>query len=87
MNASYIELWNKIHYPVTILNDRYHGCYSGGQWIAFPLECEEIPEDAQGEDNDCQWFWDEYSDPVGKGATPDEAYRDLTEKMMNFKLH
>lgn len=83
MESHEIKLWNKIHYPVTILNDRYHGCYSGAEWLAFPLDREDVPEDVCGEDEEEMWFWDNFEEIVGKGNTPDSAYKDLLEKMAN----
>lgn len=32
-------------YPLTIIKDRYSGVYSGGKWLAFNLDPEEIPMD------------------------------------------
>lgn len=75
------ELWMKIRYPVTIISDRYNGCYSDAAWLAFPLEREEVPEDVCGEDMEEMTFWDYYTGLVGKGATPDAAYKDLVEKV------
>ncbi|WP_394829344.1 hypothetical protein [Pendulispora albinea] len=73
------EFWLKHHWPTVITCDRYGGVYSGAAWIAFPLEC--IPEAAEGDDNDCAEFWQNYDEPVGKGATPDEALSSLIEAM------
>ena len=75
------ELWMQIRYPVTIISDRYHGCYSGAEWLAFPLERDEVPEEVCGEDMEEMTFWDDYTGLVGKGATPDAAYADLVEKV------
>ena len=83
MDSREIKLWNKIHYPVTILNDRYYGCYSGAEWLAFPLDREDVPEDVCGEDEEEMWFWDNFKGIVGKGNTPDSSYKDLLEKMAN----
>ena len=73
--------WVRVPYPVTIVVDRYYGCYSGANWLAFPLYTEEIPDEVGGGDIEEMCFWDNYGGPVGKGVTPDEAYEDLVKKM------
>lgn len=75
------KIWMKICYPTTIINDRYHGCYSGAEWLAFPLERDEVPEEVGGEDMEEMCFWDDYKGIVGKGATPEQALVDLTKKV------
>lgn len=71
-------------YPVTIIDDRYAGCYSGGKYLAFNLEAWDVPKGVSwGGDVDCAGFWaDEASNYViGKGNTPDRAYQDLVERV------
>ena len=70
-------------YPVTIIQDRYSGTYSGGVWTAFNLHKEQIP-DAIDDDVSCRNFWtlaENFHLAIGKGNTPDEALHDLEEKM------
>lgn len=69
-------------YPVTIVKDRYHGTYSGGVWVAWNLP--KAPEESQGNDIECRWFWKRYKGnptdyprPVGRGMSPQAAYQDL----------
>ena len=71
----------KSHYPVTIVSDRYHGTYSDAEWLAFPLDRDEVPEEVGDGDMEEMYFWDHYDEPVGKGATPDAAFNDLIQKM------
>ena len=73
--------WLKWRYPLTIVYDRYAGAYSDGNYLAFPLEFNEVPEEVNGEDGECGYFWNNYDEPVGKGATVQEAIDDLVEKM------
>ena len=73
--------WLKFRYPLTIVNDRYTGAYSGGIYLAFPLDFNKIPEEVNGEDGECGYFWSNYKEPVGKGATVQEAIDDLVEQM------
>jgi hypothetical protein len=68
-------------YPCTVINDRYHGQYSGGAWVAFPLDAEDVPAGADAEDFYCEAFWATYQGAHGVGATPDEAVRALIAKM------
>jgi hypothetical protein len=76
------DFWNKYHCPLTIVADRYTGAYSGGKFVAYPVEFDEIPPDVDGDDVDCATFWgEEHPWPVGRGETPEEAFQDLKEKM------
>ena len=78
-NNSKLKSWMRTHHPTTIVNDRYDGIYSGGRWLAFPLEHYEVPRDVDGVDRACARFWDEYEGPVGKGDSPESALSDLVE--------
>lgn len=64
----------------TIVEDRYHGGYSGGKFIAWPLPLEAIPPDSQGGDIDVGVFWSE-DHLAGKGDTPDLALADLERQL------
>lgn len=72
------------HIPgVTVVMDRHGGAYSGGEWIAWPLRDEgtdRLEDWCDCGDGESQWFWTLAPDgwyPVGRGATPDAAVRDL----------
>ena len=73
---------NDIH-PLTIINDRYVGCYSGGKFLAFKLEPWDVPKGVDGSDIECATFWDEEAMgyAIGKGDTVNEAINDLTSKL------
>lgn len=71
-------------YPIIIVRDRYHGAYSGGEWIAWNEY--KAPEGSQGDDAECMTFWDDYNGnikdyplSVGRGDNPQEAYLDLLQ--------
>ncbi len=66
-----------ILYPITIVMDRYSGTYSGGDWLAFNLNADQIPEDVFGSDVPCAGLWDHNKIPVGIGPTPEEALEKL----------
>ena len=68
-------------YPLTITADRYCGTYSGGCYIAWNLDAECIPEDANGGDLECWDFWDNNTIVCGKGYTVSEALADLYLKL------
>lgn len=68
-------------YPTTVTRARYGGTYSGASWHAWPLEPQQVPLDATGSDVACATFWDDYSEPVGLGNTPNEAVEDLTQQL------
>ena len=40
-------------YPLTITADRYTGTYSGGQFIAWNLGADEVPEEIYYDDCGC----------------------------------
>lgn len=69
-------------YPLTVVADRYNGCYSGGKWTAWNMYPDNLPYGPFGDDTSCLEFWSlDHAFPVGIGSTPDEAIRDLKEKM------
>lgn len=68
-------------YPLTIIADRYTGCYSGGKFTAWPLYNDDIPEEPCGDDYTAMKFWEKYKYPVGIGDTLQEAYEDLLPKV------
>lgn len=76
--------WNRVKWPVTIVADRYHGLYSRGEWLAFPCEPQDIPAAVFGEDNECDEFWKNYEEPVGKGTYADDALEELIYLMKMF---
>lgn len=73
-------------YPATIVQDRYTGAYSGGRWLAFNMDADEIPSAISDDDNTCAAFWADVkyggSGPVvGIGETPNEALVDLVRRL------
>lgn len=68
-------------YPLTIIEDRYSGTYSGGGYLAFNLEETEIPEAVSGSDLECAFFWQKTKIIVGKGMSPEEAKENLIQKL------
>jgi prevent-host-death family protein len=78
--------WAEHPYPCTIVADRYTGVYSGGRWIAYPLQPDDIPWAVEGDDSTCsEFWWDRNADdrliPVGRGDTPMQAHDDLVRVM------
>lgn len=69
-------------YPLTVIKDRYRGTYSGGKYLAFNLDFNEIPEDVIGSDVPCRQFFYETDLVYGKGSTVDEAIKDLCRQIM-----
>ena len=70
-------------HPLTIITDRYGGCYSGGKFLAFNLEPWQVPKGVDGSDLDCADFWNEEAKgyAIGKGDTVQEAINDLACKL------
>jgi hypothetical protein len=76
-----MNYWLYTHYPTTIVNDRYSGAYSGAEWLAFPLDYWNVPDEVDGGDSECMMFWEDYDGVVGKGSTPELAMANLVAKM------
>lgn len=76
-----VEFFIEEQYPLTILTDRYNGCYSGAKFLAFPRDHFDIEEEVAGDDGECRHYWDTFDDLVGKGATIQAAVDDLMAKM------
>ena len=72
---------NKDVYPLTIVKDRYNGCYSGGAYTAWNKEPQEIPEAIDLGDIDCWNFWSDNKEIVGIGLTPNLAVENLINKL------
>lgn len=68
-------------YPLTITADRYTGAYSGGNFIAWNLDADEVPEGIYSDDCGCHEFWLENEIVCGKGRTVSEALADLYIKL------
>lgn len=64
-------------YPITLIQDRYNGTYSGAKWLAFNEDTNEIDPSVSGDDESCMKFWETYSGVVGKGDDPDSAIKSL----------
>lgn len=77
-------------WPVTIVRDRYMGTYSGGDWVAWHADVDEVAHycaDADGGDNCAIEFWERVKSSrnrdvpsYGLGATPEQALRNLTQQ-------
>ncbi len=75
-------------YPLTIVKDRYNGKYSGGVYTAWKLNRNDIPEEVYSNETIASKFWKmmlgyigENRIFVGFGNTPDEALKDLIDKI------
>lgn len=68
-------------YPLTITADRYTGAYSGGNFIAWNLDADEVPEEIYSDDCGCYEFWRDNEIICGKGRTVSEALADLYIKL------
>lgn len=74
--------------PLCIVQDRYGGCYSGAEYLAFnmlPFFVGQLAIDAG--DMSCQEFWEHEAEDyiIGKGNTPLEALCDLQIKLTSKK--
>lgn len=80
-------------YPLTIIIDRYGGTYSGGEFTAWNLYPETIPDDIYSDDCTCNDFWcelnhdeksynyREYHNKCGVGHTIQEAIDNLQSNL------
>lgn len=71
-------------YPLTIVEDRYGGTYSGGVYTAWNLYPNDIPCGPFAGDCACSDFWYECTVPVGKGNTPNAAADNLRNKLVEM---
>jgi hypothetical protein len=56
--------------------------YSGGAWLAFPLDTPAVPEGPFSGDVFAAAWWDDVDAvPVGRGGSPSEAYDDLVRRL------
>jgi len=67
-------------YPLTIIRDRYNGVYSGGKYLAFNLDIDEIPPEVIGNDVEARNFFYYTNIIYGKGETIMDAVNDLIDK-------
>lgn len=67
-------------YPLTVVNDRYNGTYSGGEYTAWACYPEGIPEAVFGDDTSCWDYFRITRDIYGRGNTPNEAIIDLEKR-------
>ena len=68
-------------YPVTIASARYSGVYEGGPWVAFARHPDELPIEWNLGYAIASRYYEEHSDEIGVGMTPDAAYRNLLENI------
>lgn len=80
-NTNREHFWSKVLDPLTIIHDRYEGCYSGGKFLAFPMSHWEIPDGVDDGDFECRDFWRNFDGYVGRGNTVQEALDDLIKVM------
>lgn len=64
-------------FPVTIIPD-----HCGG-WAALPFADHEVdfPDDWEDAESVCDFWADMLGEPVGRGATPNEALQDMQSKL------
>ena len=79
-------------WPVLIVEDRYGGAYSDGEWLAIAdahtladgerTRLDVVEAGAWDGDCECMAFWADLGDVwwIGKGATPDAALADLNRR-------
>ena len=79
-------------WPVWIIEDRYGGAYSDGEWLAIAdprryakgevTRLDLVEQGAYEGDIECMEFWADLGDVwwIGKGATPDAALADLNRR-------
>ena len=74
-------------YPVAIHQSRYGGVYEGGAWFAI-ANCDLIPDDAIGGDDEACDFWSsDQAKMIGRGTTPNDAVLDLMERWLADAFH
>ena len=82
-------------YPIAIVEDRYHGTYSGGEWLAIAM-ADAVDNGAyriircldggpHGDDTDAMFFWQSPPGWIAAGHTPQSALDELMKKMRPTK--
>ncbi|MEI6567665.1 MAG: hypothetical protein WCR20_13390 [Verrucomicrobiota bacterium] len=69
--------------PIAVIEDRYHGTYSGGRFTAWNLPPEGIPHAISGDDETCRLFWQHARAQkwlIGIADTREEAIHDVRHK-------
>lgn len=90
MNKERVLAYIDKMYPLTVIADRYQGIYSGGEYLAFPLQYTNILEGPIASDGECAAFWDQEDSLdylIGKGDTPNNAVRNLQNRYVEQFLH
>jgi hypothetical protein len=93
---------HKLHdekpYPVALIEDRYSGVYSGGEWLAI-AKADAIDKAGHlrivnvftggpyGNDVEAAEFWADSPSWIAAGDTPNDAKLKLIEKMSRGPLH
>lgn len=72
-------------YPLTIIRDRYTGVYSGGEFTAWNLYPEDVPEGIDADDVGCSSFFNTTKIIYGRGKTPNDAVMDLISRLEKEK--
>ena len=80
-----VDFWLREEYPLTVIGDRYGGTYSKSLYLAFPYDFTDINPDVNGGDVECMKFWETFDGFVGKGATVEDAVKDLHQKLIQEK--
>ena len=73
-------------YPLTIIRDRYTGVYSGGEFTAWNLYPEDVPEEIYADDIGCSIFFRYTKIVYGRGKTADDAIMDLMNRLNDKEL-
>ena len=78
-------------YPVAVIQDRYQGTYSNGEWLAIANADERHEEMARaswmltfgphGDDVEARDFWGSPPDWITAGSTADDAITKLLAKL------
>lgn len=77
-------------YPIAVIEDRYRGVYSKGEWLAIG-QSDRLEEGAyrvvrclqdgpHGDDSEAALFWSDPPGWIASGRTPDEAIRNLRQR-------
>jgi hypothetical protein len=70
-------------FPIAVIEDRYMGSYSKGEWIAVACwddHAMDILAGPHGDDIPAMIFWEDPPKWIAAGATPDEAIASLRAK-------